>query len=129
MTLTSPDRSRMGRENSVESLWMKRLPCADRRAGAGRRQRAVDAATAELRPGRPAPDPGELGALDRLEATGADDLPVDLGDPQLQVVARAEAVQDLLVVGRGVLGVVAEDLGLHGQHRRDVGLVASPVAR
>ena len=50
------------------------LAVADRRPGPRRGQGAVDAPAAVLGSGGAAPDAGELGAVDRLEAAGADDL-------------------------------------------------------
>ena len=88
---TSPERSRIGREYSVESLWISVLPSAQRRPRPGRGQRPVDPAAAPRLAGGAAPDPGEVGARDRLQPAGADDPPVGLGHPQLHPVAAGPA--------------------------------------
>ena len=92
------------------------------------RQRPVDASAAPFRPGRAAPDPGEVGPGHRVDAPGADHRPVRLGYPQLELVAAGQPPQRALQHLVAAV-VVAEHLVLHGDHRPDVGLVGDPPER
>jgi RNA polymerase sigma factor (sigma-70 family) len=91
------------------------------------RQRPVDAAAAPLRLGRAAPDPGEVGPRNRVNPPGADDRPVRLGHPQLELVTAGQPSQrarEHLVAVR-----IAEDLVLHRHHRPDIRLLGDSAQR
>jgi predicted RNA polymerase sigma factor len=99
-----------------------------RRPRPGGRQRPVDAAAAPLRPGRAAPDPGEVGPRHRVDPPGADHHPVRLGHPQLELVSAGQPPQRALQHVVAAV-VVAEHLVLHGDHRPDVGFLGDLAER
>jgi predicted RNA polymerase sigma factor len=103
------------------------LAHAQGRPGPLGRQRPVDTPAAPFRPGRTAPDPGEVGPGHRVDTPGADDHSVRFRDPQLELVAAGQppqrAAQHLVAVR------IAEDLVLHRDHRADVGFLGNPAQR
>jgi hypothetical protein len=118
-TAENPERSRIGRESAVESLWMSVLPMLS----ADLARWAVSARSMPAPPTgdrRPSPDPGEVAVGQGLETAGAHDRTLRLRHPDLHAVVERQPMDQR--VGVLIRRLVAENRAIHEAHRPNVSL-------